>query len=301
MKLAYVAAVMNAVIIGFSFLFVKIALEHAGPMDTLSYRFAFSFAVMSIPVMLGKVKLSYRGKPIVQALLLASMYPLAFFTLQTFGLQHAVSSEGGILFAFIPVLTVILASLFLKEATTVLQKLSISLSVFGVLFIFMMKGSGIDWSNMTGILLLFLSCVSMAGYTVLARLLLRTFGAAEISYFMLGVGFITFLTASLIEHGTAGTWDRFVAPLGSSVFIGSVLYLGVLSSLVTSLLSNYALSQIEASKMSVFSNLSTVVSIAAGALFLGEAVEAYHIIGSLLIIAGVLGTNVLKRKQVETR
>ena len=64
LKKAYLAAVLNAVIIGFSFLFTKIALEYAAPMDTLMYRFALSFAVMSIPVMLGRVKLNYRGKPL---------------------------------------------------------------------------------------------------------------------------------------------------------------------------------------------------------------------------------------------
>ncbi|MNI71557.1 EamA-like transporter family protein [compost metagenome] len=59
----------------------------------------------------------------------------------------------------------------------------------------------------------------------------------------------------------------------------------------TTLLSSYALTHLEASKMSVFSNLSTLVSIAGGAWILHEPVSGYHIIGALLIIAGVLGTN----------
>ncbi|MNJ75246.1 EamA-like transporter family protein [compost metagenome] len=69
-----------------------------------------------------------------------------------------------------------------------------------------------------------------------------------------------------------------------------------MSTLVTALSSNYALSKIEASKMGVFSNLSTIVSIAAGALLLGEEVRLYHIAGSVLIIAGVMGTNLLGEK-----
>jgi drug/metabolite transporter (DMT)-like permease len=299
LQLAYAAAVLNAAIIGLSFLFVKIALEHAGPIDTLTYRFAVSFAVMSVPVLFRQVKWSYRGKPIFQALLLATLYPIAFFLLQTVGLNYADSSEGGILFAFTPVLTVFLASLFLKEATTLLQKLSIVLSVLGVVLIFILKGSmgSLDRSSFLGIFLLFLSCVSMAGYNVWARSLLRTFRPAEISYMMLSVGFVAFLAASLIDHGTAGTLDQFMAPLASGSFIASILYLGVLSSLVTSLSANYALSKLEASRLSVFSNLSTVVSIGAGAMFLGEDIKTYHVLGSLLILLGVVGTNVLGRKK----
>jgi drug/metabolite transporter (DMT)-like permease len=53
----------------------------------------------------------------------------------------------------------------------------------------------------------------------------------------------------------------------------------------------------EASRMSVFANLSTIVSMTAGALFLGEEVTVYHLIGSVLIIAGVIGTNTLGRKK----
>lgn len=140
LKLAYLYTIMNAIIMGFSFLFTKIALDFAEPMDTLTFRFAASFAVMSIPVMLGRVRLNYRGKKLRKVLLLTTLYPLGFFTLQSYGLKHATSSEGGILFAFTPVLTVPLAFLFLKETTTLLQKLSIGLSVSGVLFIFIMKG-----------------------------------------------------------------------------------------------------------------------------------------------------------------
>ncbi|MBT2289641.1 DMT family transporter [Paenibacillus albidus] len=298
-KLAYIFAVLNAAIIGFSFLFTKMALEFSGPLDTLTFRFAASFLVMSVPVAFGWVKLRYRGKPLYKVLLLATMYPLGFFTLQVFGLQHATSAEGGILYSFTPVVTMIIAAIFLKEATTLLQKLSIFLSVFGVVFIFIMKGSSIDLSNMAGILMLFLTCVAFAGYSVLARSLSKQFSPAEISYLMMAIGFIVFLAISLINHTAAGTLGNFFTPLASGTFVISALYLGVISSLVTTLMSTYILSKIEASKMSVFTNLATIVSIAAGALFLGEEVTVYHLIGSVLIIAGVLGANLFGRKKEE--
>lgn len=295
LKLAYVFAVLNAVIIGFSFLFAKISLEYAHPLDTLTYRFAVSFIVLSIPVVLGFVKLRYRGKSLGALLLLATAYPLGFFTLQTFGLLHTSSAEGGILYAFTPIVTMVFASLFLKETTNVLQKLSISLSVSGVVFIFIMKGTTMDWSNLTGITLLFLTCLAFAGYSVLARSLSKQFSPVEIAYFMLGIGFATFLVVSLVNHESSGTFEDLVSPLANSKFIVAILFLGLLSSLVTSLTATYVLSKIEAAQMSVFTNLSTLVSIAAGALFLGEKVTVYHLIGSVMILAGVIGMQYLGR------
>lgn len=296
-KLAYLLAVLNAAIIGFSFLFTKKALDYSGPLDTLTFRFAASFLVMSVPVAFGWIKLNYRGKPLYKLLLLSAMYPLGFFTLQAFGLQHATSAEGGILYAFTPVVTLIVAALFLKEATTLLQKLSVFLSVFGVVFIFIMKGSSIDLANMTGILMLFLTCIAFAGYSVLARMLAKAFTPSEISYALMAVGFIVFLVTSLISHSADGTLNTLFTPLKSGTFTLAVLYLGVIASLITTLTSTYILSVIEASRMSVFSNLATIVSIAAGALFLGEQITWYHGAGSALIIAGVLGVNLFGRKQ----
>ncbi|QYR24281.1 DMT family transporter [Paenibacillus sp. sptzw28] len=297
LKLAYLLAVLNAVIIGFSFLFAKIALDYAPPLDTLTYRFAISFAVMLIPVAFGWLKFDYRRKPLFKVLLLAAMYPLGFFTLQAFGLQYASSAEGGILCAFTPVVTTTLASLFLKESTTLLQKQSIFLSTFGVVFIFLMNGQAFDFAHITGISLLLLSSVAFAGYAVLARSLSKHFRPAEISFFMLAAGCASFLTVSVTNHAAAGTLGLFLAPLASSTFILSVLFLGILSSLVTALTANYVLSKIEASKMSAFTNLSTVVSIAAGALVLGEEVTVYHLVGSAMIVAGVIGTNRSRRKR----
>ncbi|SDE23011.1 Threonine/homoserine efflux transporter RhtA [Paenibacillus sp. UNCCL117] len=297
LKLPYFFAVLNAVIIGLSFLFAKQALDDASPLDTLTFRFAASFLVMSVPVAFGWVKLAYRGKPWPKLLPLAAMYPLGFFTLQAYGLQHATSAEGGILYAFTPIVTMIVASVFLKEMTTLLQKLSIFVSVFGVVFIFLMKGGGIDWSNLTGITLLLLTCVIFAGYTTMARSLTKQFSPAEITYIMMAIGFAVFLIISFAGHAAAGTLHRFFVPLSSSTFVVSVLYLGIVSSLVTALTSNYILSKMEASKMSVFANLSTIVSMAAGAIVLGEELTVYHLIGSLLIIAGVVGANRLGRKK----
>jgi drug/metabolite transporter (DMT)-like permease len=289
-KLAYLLAVLNAIIIGISFLFAKIALDYARPLDTLMYRFAVSFIGISLPVALGIVKLRYRGKPIGKALLLSSMYPLGFFTLQAYGLQHATAAEAGILYAFTPIVTMLCASIFLKESTNRAQKLAIFCSVFGVVFIFLMKGAELDISNITGISLLILTSVSFAGYSVMARSLSKQFSPSEISHLMLSTGFVVFLISSLYTHRNLGSFESLLTPLSHPLFLVSILFLGLVSSLVTALASTYVLSKIEASQMSVFANLSTLVTIAAGALFLGEEVTRYHVIGSLFIIVGVLGT-----------
>jgi drug/metabolite transporter (DMT)-like permease len=108
---------------------------------------------------------------------------------------------------------------------------------------------------------------------------------------MVSAAFLSLLVYSLTTHSILGTVDGFVAPLSNGTFVALIFCLGAVQ-LVTALLANYILSKISASKMSVFANLSTVVSIASGAIFLQETITWYHLFGSALIIAGVIGSNV---------
>lgn len=195
----------------------------------------------------------------------------------------------------------ILASIFLKERTTLWQKLSVMVSVAGVVFIFIMQGAGLSADHLLGISLLLLSCLSFAGYNVLARPISQKFKGMEISFIMLTIGFVCFNGMALVKHGLDGSIHAFVQPLASPTFVLSTLYLGVLSSLGTTLLLTYAISRMEASKLSVFSNLSTLISMGAGVVFLGEQLKYYHVIGAVMIVAGVLGTNFLDKVRLGSR
>lgn len=296
MSKVYLAAVSYSIITGLSFLFGKIGLENSSPLDLLAYRFTFGFLAILVPLIFKWVKIEVNKEMIKRIMPLVIFYPLSFFGFQTFGLEHTQSSEAGILLAVVPVFTMILASYFLKEKTTILQKLSILLSVFGVIYITFMKSTSLQFSNMKGIIFLLLSVISFAIYSVMARNLTKDFSATELSYVMIGISFIAFNVLALGKHLIAGSVGSFFLPLKELNFIVAVLYLGVLSSFGTSFLSNYVLSKIEASKMSVFTNLATVISIIAGVVFLNEEIFYYHIIGSILIIAGVIGVNLFGEK-----
>lgn len=289
---AYISIIIYSIIVGFSFLFVKLALTAASPLDSLAHRFTISLTAATIPLLFGWIKLSIKPKDILRLLPLALFYPSMFFAFQAFGLQYTSSAEAGIIHATVPIFTMIAASFFLKESSTMLQRLSTLLSVAGVIFLFAMKGIALDLSNIQGTLLILLSAVSLSGYSVMARKLSQRMKVMDMTYVMTALGFIVFNILSVSNHISEGTLSRFFEPFANPIFIVSMIYLGVLSSLVSSLLSNYALSKVEASKVSVFNHLATLVSIAGGFLFLGEQLAYYHFIGAAIIIVGVVGTNV---------
>ncbi|WP_434748103.1 DMT family transporter [Paenibacillus amylolyticus] len=294
---AYIAAVLYAAIIGLSFLFVKMTVTIADPIDVLAHRFALSLIVVSIPVLFGWIKINLRLADLWRIIPLGLLSPVLFFAFQAFGLVTSNSSEAGIIQATTPIFTMLLASIYLKERSSTMQKMFVLLSVAGVIFIFMMKGSSMSLSNFKGIFLLLLSAACFAGYGVLARPLTRKYKPLELTWVTLLVGCVVFNVASLGIHAFNGSMADYIKPLGEPSYLGALAYLAILSTMFSTLLASYALTHLEASRMSVFTNFSTLISIAGGALILHEPVYGYHYIGAVLIIIGVLGTNMSGRKQ----
>lgn len=114
---------------------------------------------------------------------------------------------------------------------------------------------------------------------------------------MIFIGFISFNLLSMIDRLYSGDLKTYFSVFTNQDFLISILYLGILSSVVTSLLSNYVLPIISAPKMSVFNNLFTLVTVVAGVLLLNERLYYYHIIGIVSILIGVLGTNLDKLRK----
>ncbi|MEW9699395.1 DMT family transporter [Paenibacillus sp. SI8] len=295
---AYISVILYTIIIGLSFLFVKMAMTVADPIQTLAHRFTIGFAVTLIPISMKWVRLKVRPKDLLKILPLALLYPAIFFATQAYGLQNATSSEGGIILATVPIFTLLFAAYVLKERSSLSQKLFMLLSVAGVVYIFAMKGIDVQQSHMAGALLLLLSAISMAGYNVLGKRLVSQFPLMDITFVMQGFAFIFFNAVSVIQQQSAGTLtlSHYFEPFASPVFVGSILYLSILSSIVSSLLSNYTLSKMNASRVSVFTHLSTLVTVLAGVLFLDEKLFYFHIIGGILVIVGIIGTNYSKNR-----
>jgi len=297
---AYFAVVLNATIVGFSFLFTKIAIEEASPVEALSYRFTIAWTALTIFLILTKKKINlsfHNGQLNFSLFALALFYPILFFSFQAFGLNFTTSAEGGIIFAFTPALTALLAALFLKEQLTKTQYGFIFLSISGVLLISWMSGTSLSFTkyNMIGLLFLLISSLSISGYNVLARYLSVSFSPLQLTYIMVTFGFIFFNAYAIIQNLILGSiLNYFRLFYQNTAFFISVLFLGILATLLTSYLANYALSKLAASKVSVFSNFSTIISILAGVFVLNESIFIYHIIGAVMILLGVTGTNITR-------
>lgn len=299
-KAVYLGALAYSFITGLSFAFTKIALDYTNPFNILGHRFIFALVAIIITLVI-KGKTSYFNKENFKEILpLALVYPLLFFGFQTFGLKDVDSSLGGIILSMAPIFTLILARVFLKEKPSKGQVAFVLLAVSGVVFIFynIMRGSDRSNSNIVGILLLLITTICFSSYSIMARSYTAKYENLELLTVMISIGFIAFNILALAMNIKNNSFSTYISPLKEGKYLLAMVYLGVLSTLGTSMLTNYVLKYISPSKMSVFANLSTLISIIGGVVILNESIYYYHILGAILIVVGVLGTNLYKGKNI---
>jgi drug/metabolite transporter (DMT)-like permease len=295
---AYFLAIVNATIIGLSFLFVKIAVSDVSPVDTLCFRFVTALIFCIGYMKVRKIPFRIEIRRLFPLLLLTLFYPLGFFTFQAYGLLYTNSAEAGILTATAPIITAICAMIFIGEKTNLLQFLFILISITGVILIFMMKGINFDVSSIAGIVLILLSCFMSAGYTILNRVLIRSFTVMEITWVIMVIGSLFFTVFSVVTHLANGTIITIFKPLSNWHFTIAILYLGIFSSMLTTIFSSLILKHLRAAELVVFLNFSTIVAIIAGYVFMRETIYSYHLLAAALIIIGVLGTNFFAKKEI---
>ena len=108
------AAVLGNAFWGFSFLFTRTALQETTPEIMLAIRFAISFALMNIPLLLGRQTLRLKGKRLLPLWGLAVAEPLVFFA-ESYGILHTNATFAGVMTAIAPLFAIALAALILKE------------------------------------------------------------------------------------------------------------------------------------------------------------------------------------------
>jgi drug/metabolite transporter (DMT)-like permease len=135
-------------------------------------------------------------------------------------------------------------------------------------------------------------------YNLLSRKLSLNFKPVEITFVMMWSGAIIFNILALMDY-ESGIKSYFTPLINSQVLI-SIIYLGIFSSVLAFFLMNFTLSKITAAQSAVFANLTTIVAILAGVFIRGEDFFWYQIVGGILIIIGVWGTNYFgKRKKLK--
>jgi drug/metabolite transporter (DMT)-like permease len=288
---AFVAGGLFSVLVGFTFLAVKVMAVSSSALVAMVWRFNFAFLGLAFLFLLGKgsLKILSGQRPLI--LVLQGVLYTLFMLFQAMGLMKASSAEGGILFAAIPVFVTFFGWALLGEMPRLVQWVCIAASALSLSLLIVLNSlslGGVQF-NLLSFIFLLLSSMSLAGNITMMRFLRDYYSPLEIAESIIFVGFILFnlifLAMLLFEKIEP---SQYIAPIFSLKYILAGAYLGIVCVLGTSQLSAYTARRLTAVQTSMFGNLSTLISIIAGALLMRETLAYYHYALAAVIIGCVV-------------
>ena len=295
---ALLAVIGGNTIFGFSFIFSKLALQITLPSVLIATRFVTAFALLNIIAFAGRkirirdgqgnsrplVRFSLRGKPLKDILLLALFQPILYFLCESYGIVYTSSSFAGTIIAVIPVAGVVFDVIIMRSPISGKQIICAVLSAVGVA-VTTIGAEGMR-SSFLGLMILLGAVVSGALFYVFSKKSGGYYNPLEQTYVMFAMGSIVYVIFAAVQ--CRGDFLRLVGEAFSQpMFILGVLYLAVLSSVAAFILLNYGTVRVTVSEASIFANLTTVISIAAGVVFLHESFSLFQAAGAAIIIASV--------------
>ncbi len=278
------------VLYGLSYLFTKQTAETASPLALLGWRFVVALAAMSLCVALGFISVRLKGRRLGPLLRVALFCPCLYFIGETVGIRETTVTESGVFLACVPALSLLASTVILKKKPTKRQIIGILVTFLGVMTTVVAVGLSSSLSPV-GYAALMLAVVAYALYSVFVDLA-ADYTGAEITYVMLCSGAAFYGLLALGEAAAHGALSELLTlPARSGTFRTAVLYQGIGCSVAAFFLSNAAIAKIGVNKTSSFIGVSTIVSILAGALALGEPLSVGQIVGAAVIVAGVYTAN----------
>jgi len=296
----YLSGLAFASIFGFSFLITKNTLGRMEVFQLLGIRFLIAAVVFEILRLTKAVRVNVSIKDFTRILPVAVFQPWLYFIFEIYGVKNSETGEAGLMIGMIPVAVAVMSRFILKEKSKPLQILFMLISVSGVILIGVNQMNGGPGSTgLAGYMLLAGAVLSGAFYNIVSRKSSLRYSPAEITYVMMISGAVLFNIIGISDSLIRGY--SYFTPLSDFSVVLSLMYLGILSSVVAFFCVNYTLSRIPAVQSSLFANLVTVISLVAGVVFLGESLPVYKIVGSVMIVTGVFGTNYFQTAKGQKR
>jgi drug/metabolite transporter (DMT)-like permease len=279
-----IEAVLAVIIWGGTFVATKVALKEVHPDTIVFLRFGMGVVVLAIGVQLRK-----QWQPLTRKDYLAlaglGFLGISFHQwLQSTGMLTSAASTTAWIVTTSPVFIVILGWIVLREKAGWLQIAGTVLAAAGVLLVVTrgnLELSTIGRIGTLGDMLILISAVNWAVFSVLSRGMLKRLPASLMMFYVMlfGFGF-----SSLLFFAKTGATD--ISNLTTNGWLAVVL-LGVLGSGLAYIAWYDALQNLTANQAGVFLNIEPLVTMLMAFAILGEPITWASLLGGAVIIFGV--------------
>jgi drug/metabolite transporter (DMT)-like permease len=280
MLLARLLLILTALIWGTTFVASKICLKYVEPFELMGLRLMLALPVLLVIIGIKRVKFNFG--PHKARIAAASAIIAAHFIIQITGIKYTSATNTGWIITLTPLVTAILAYIFLKEKIGLATVIGIILASLGIILL-VSKGNfeNLSWLSSLGDWLVLISAFTWAAYTIMTRDISRSLNP-------LAVTFAVLLPSAILAFGAMAiksNWSSFTRlPMEAIV---SLLVLSVLGTSLAHWFWQDGLAKIGAAKAGVFLYLEPIATTAVAVPYLHESFGLFTAAGAALVLLGV--------------
>jgi drug/metabolite transporter (DMT)-like permease len=282
------------IIWGTSFLWIKIALASTSPVVVVGFRLLFGLLGLLV-VMLFRRQAFPRDRRVLLAFAFMGLFNTAVpFFLITWGETRIDSSLASILNGAVPLFTIVIAHFWLRDEKITLPRIAgLIVGFIGIVVLVSrdLRPAGLR-ADMWGELAVVAASISYALALTFSRRYLRGQPPVLQSFMVLLVAdAIVWLAAPVVQHP--------LALPGTPLAWFAILWLGLLGSCAAYLLYFWLINAWGPTRASMVTYVFPVVGLILGIIFLHESADWRILVGSALIVGGILVVTLRPRAKTQ--
>lgn len=264
---------------GGNFVVAKTLVAHASPLTLTTVRWVIAVVVL-VPLVWWKEKKLVPPKQAIVPLILMGVTGVAFFNIfQFLALERTTSTNAGLISTMNTISIALFSFVLLKEKITKWQLSAMILSLFGVVLV-LSKGDWqllLDFQFNTGDLWMLAAVCVWGLYSVCSKWAMQTTSPLMATFYAGVFGVLMLLPFSITDFTFTNV---------NTSFIFSMLYTGIISTVVCMVFWNIGVQKLGATTSGIFLNFNPIFTALLAYLFIGENMSWLQGIGGLIVIVG---------------
>lgn len=285
MPTAYLVLLVANAIYGTSYVATRIVLHDVGPATLAVARLALG-AMVIVPLAFLR---GARDRRLSRAdrwnvFWMGVLGFAAAFGFANWGMARSTATNAALLITVEPISLILLSPVFLGERLTRRELVGAVLTLVGAVCVVLngLPGLSVTFApHWRGDILLVLSGLSYAAYSLIGRGVLARHAALPVTAWSIVWGLVAMLPFGALE------WLDGHRPVWTPVAIWGTVYLAIAVTALGYLVWNYALERVEAPRLALFVNVQPVVGALLGVWWLREPLTVFTVIGGLLVLLGL--------------
>ncbi|WP_077329183.1 DMT family transporter [Virgibacillus siamensis] len=269
---------------------IKVLVSAIDPILLTSFRvMTAGIMVLIICKIMGIFRLPYKHEWLT-ILYIAVFNVILHHSLVAVGLEITSGINGGLILGTMPLVTVLMAFIVLRQRITWLRMSGFILGFIGVVMTTLSGAGGLAAVSI-GDVIVFIGVLVQGFSFMLISKLKPTLDPRLVTGYMLTLGAVViFLVSQAFGAGIHQITNLIAWPLGA-IFLFSAIFATAFGHMTY----NYAIKKVGPAETAIFINLNTLFAVTGAAVFLHEVIKINHIIGFLFILCGVfIGTGALE-------